>query len=129
MSPANVDSSKFDHYAVGLVTSVDSINKTGLKKVMVDVTGSGDSIQVLTNTKYVSVNWRVVVAKEGAIVSVDDGSSVQVKKSSVGGTASSGMLCDCPMLGWAGGSKGLVVQLPDRFRIGEQPPETRPKPI
>jgi len=64
VAPANVDSSKFDHYAVGLVTSVDSINKTGLKKVMVDVTGSGDSIQVLTNAKYVSVNWRVVVAKE-----------------------------------------------------------------
>lgn len=47
-----------------------------------------------------------MVACEQAIVpaggEVDDGVSVVVKKSSVGGVMSHGMLCDAPMLKWTG---------------------------
>lgn len=51
----------------------------------------------------------------------------QVKKTSVGGVISEGMLCDSYMLGWKGGGKGMAAILPDSFEIGSTPPESKPR--
>jgi tRNA-binding EMAP/Myf-like protein len=120
----------YDNYVVGLVLSVEPLKKD-LKKVMVDVKGDGEGVQIVTNAKYIEVNWKVVVALENSIVpaggSVDDGDAVLVKKTSVGGVMSHGMLCDSAMLNWTGGAKGFVQQLPDSFEIGSAPPSARPR--
>ena len=50
--------------------------------------------------------YRVVVAPAGSSVLDDEGELQPVKKASVGGVVSEGMLCDSYMLGWKGGGRG-----------------------
>ena len=50
-----------------------------------------------------------------------------VKKASVGGCMSEGMLCDPPMLGWVGGGAGNAALVPVDFAPGDTPPESRPR--
>ena len=52
---------------------------------------------------------------------------IVIKKASVGGQASFGMVCDCPMLGWKGGAAGTAALLPESFEIGGPPPPERPR--
>ena len=52
---------------------------------------------------------------------------LQVKKASVGGVTSEGMLCDSYMLGWKGGGRGMAAILPDIFDIGSTPPDSKPR--
>ncbi len=133
-APAS-SSGPYDHFAVGLVLQVEAIPKKDLKKVLVDITGDSDeskAIQIVTNAKHIEAGWKVVVALEGAVIPAgavfgEDPSAIQVKRASVGGTSSSGMLCDSEMLNWSGGAKGVVQRLPDSFTIGERPPPTRPR--
>ena len=40
---------------------------------------------------------------------------------------SEGMLCDGPMLGWAGGGAGTAVLLPDTFKPGDKLHGSRPR--
>jgi len=56
---------KFANYKIGLVKEVEDKGK--LKVCKVDV-GSGDPVQIVTNAKYLEVDWKVVVATEGAMV-------------------------------------------------------------
>ncbi len=42
---------------------------------------------------------------------------------------SEGMICDAPMLGWTGGAKGSVQQIPDEFPVGSRPPVSRPQTL
>ena len=49
----------------------------------------------------------MVVATVGAELKDGD----KVKRAPVGGVMSEGMLCDGPMLGWAGGGAGTAVPL------------------
>ena len=65
----------------------------------------------------------MVVATVGA--ELKDGE--KVKRAPVGGVMSEGMLCDGPMLGWAGGGAGTAVLLPDTFKPGDKPPGSRPR--
>mmetsp|Transcript_3411 Transcript_3411/g.5316 ORF Transcript_3411/g.5316 Transcript_3411/m.5316 type:complete len:176 (-) Transcript_3411:996-1523(-) len=132
----DASSSPYDNFKIGMILSVEPIAKQkDLKKVMVDVIGGGDeeeAIPVVTNAKYVDPGWRVVVALEIAIVPagsnlVEDTGVIQVKSTSVGGIMSRGMLCDSPMLGWTGGAKGQVQQLPDICAVGDTPPSERPR--
>ena len=50
-----------------------------------------------------------------------------MKKATVGGVVSEGMLCDSNMLGWSGGAKGVAVQVPDNFELGVAPPTSKPR--
>ena len=52
---------------------------------------------------------------------------VEVKKMSVGGTISEGMLCDSKMLSWAGGAEGLCVQVPPTCSPGDPAPTSKPR--
>ena len=130
--------SKYDNFKIARVLKVEAIPKQkDLKKILVDIVGDGNeesSIQIVTNAKYIEPNWLVVVALENAIVpagaDLGDGPDViQVKPCSVGGVKSYGILCDSPMLGWTGGAKGAVSQLPidDTYQIGDEPPSMRPR--
>lgn len=65
----------------------------------------------------------MVVATVGAELKDGD----KVKRAPVGGVMSEGMLCDGPMLGWAGGGAGTAVLLPDTFKPGDTPPRSRPR--
>lgn len=125
----------YANYSVGVVMNVDLIpKKKDLKKVMVDVIGDGNVdqfVQVVTNAKYVDVGWVVIVALENAIVPAgaslaDDTNAIQLKKTSIGGVKSEGMLCDSSMLQWTGGAKGAIQRLPDSYTAGMSPPLTRP---
>mmetsp|Transcript_16677 Transcript_16677/g.32485 ORF Transcript_16677/g.32485 Transcript_16677/m.32485 type:complete len:168 (+) Transcript_16677:24-527(+) len=123
---------KFANYLVGEVLQVDAIPKSNLKKVLIDVgDGKEGGTQVVTNAKYCDKGWRVVVATVGAVVPAgadlkEDADAIVVKKSSVQGVKSEGMVCDAPMLGWTGGGKGAIQQLDDTFEIGSAPPAERP---
>ena len=64
----------------------------------------------------------------GCSVLGDDGEMMEVTKATVGGVISEGMLCDSRMLGWAGGAKGIAVNLPDSFKCGEKPQSSKPRP-
>jgi tRNA-binding EMAP/Myf-like protein len=139
----------FAHYVVGRVESVEGIKGKKLKAVAVVVAavaedGAEDSkggaedaeaatVSVVTNAKYIDEGWLVVVALPGAVVPAgadpeEDSGAVTVAKASVGGRASHGMLCDSPMLGWAGGAAGKLVVLPEGgdFVVGGKPPAERP---
>ena len=115
----------YANYSVGVVMKVDLVpKKKDLKKVLIDVIGDGDEdkcIQVVTNAKYVDPGWKVVVASLS-----DDTNAVQLKKTSVGGVKSEGMICDSGMLQWTGGAKGAIQRLPDAYAIGDKPPLSRP---
>lgn len=56
----------------------------------------------------------------------EDDNAIVVKRMSVGGKASAGMLCDSPMLGWVGGAAGVAIKLDDTFAVGSPPPSARP---
>lgn len=69
---------------------------------------------------------RVAVALAGSVVELD-GEEVSIKKTSVGGVMSEGMLCDSKMLGWAGGGAGVAARIPDTVPIGSPPPAEKPR--
>ena len=53
---------------------------------------------------------------------------MEVKKTTVGGVVSQGILCDSNMLGWTGGAAGIAVQMPPELEIGSAPPSSKPRP-
>jgi tRNA-binding EMAP/Myf-like protein len=133
--PTETGNSKFSNYKIGKVLKVDPVAKSkDLKVCRIDVNGDGKeetSLQIVTNAKYCEVGWKVVVACIGAVVPAgavvgEDDEAIKVTKRAVQGVESQGMICDCDMLGWAGGAKGFIQQLPDSFNVGDSIPETRP---
>ena len=117
---------KYAGFKVGLVTAMEAIPKMSKLRVATISIGDDQSIVVVTNAKNVDVGLRVVVATVGSVVEME-GEEVEVKKSTVGGRKSEGMICDGSMLGWKGGGAGAAAILPDSFEVGSQPPLTRPR--
>jgi tRNA-binding EMAP/Myf-like protein len=107
-------------FVVGVVEECTDISPK-LKKVSVNV-GGEEALTIVTNASNVRQGTRTCVALVGTIV--DD---VEVKKMSVGGTTSEGMLCDSKMLNWAGGAEGLCVQVPPSFSPGDSAPTSKPR--
>lgn len=117
-----------ENYVVGVVTeseSIDGKKSKGLTELIVDV-GTEQSLTIVTNAKYVSEGKRVVVALVGAKIG-DPEDGLVVKKRSIGGVMSEGMICDAPMLKWAGGAAGQAVFLSEEFVPGSKPPMSRPR--
>ena len=113
-------------YVAGVVLSVDEVAKKDKLKLLSVNIGADDPVAIVTNAGNVctrTIGCRVVIAKVGAILK--DGEAV--KKSNVGGVPSNGMLCDAPMLGWAGGGAGTAVLLPEQFAPGDQCPSSKPR--
>ena len=111
-----------DQYAgfkCGLVTSVEDLADK-LKVCSVNIGKS--EVKIVTNAANVEEGTRVVVACVGAIVQGD-----ALKKKTVGGRASEGMLADAPMLGWTGGGAGAAAIVPEACAPGDRPPEKRPR--
>ena len=71
---------------------------------------------------------RVAVALAGTTYLNSEGELVPVKKATVAGTTSEGMLCDSRMLGWSGGGSGAAAQIPYGIDPGSAPPATKPRP-
>jgi tRNA-binding EMAP/Myf-like protein len=88
--------------------------------------GRGEPVAVVSSAPNLSVGARCVVALPGATVTVE-GEEVVVKAAAVGGVRSGGMLCDAPMLKWAGGGSGNAALVPDSFAPGDAPPAARPR--
>jgi tRNA-binding EMAP/Myf-like protein len=129
---------KYANYKVGQIIRVEPVAKNKyLKLCHVDVTGDGNEenyLPIVTNAKYAEAGWKVVVACVGAIVPAGatvcasgDDDVVKVSKKVVGGVESKGMLCDCHMLGWTGGAKGFIQQLPDNYSFDDAIPDSRPR--
>ena len=123
---------KYKNFKVGKVTEVEDKGKLKVFKVIFEE--DGEPLQIVTNAKHVDEDQMVVIACEGAIVpagaesEADGGQGIEVKKASVGGNASSGMLCDAPMLAWTGGAAGVPAKVEgfDYIELGGVPPMTRP---
>ena len=81
---------------------------------------------MVTNAPNVAVGARIVVAMVGATVN-DGGEEIVIKKASVGGAVSNGMVCSAPMLGWKGGGADTAALLPESFAPGVPPPSSRPR--
>mmetsp|Transcript_22528 Transcript_22528/g.31349 ORF Transcript_22528/g.31349 Transcript_22528/m.31349 type:complete len:165 (+) Transcript_22528:107-601(+) len=115
-----------DGYVVGEVVSCDPVpNKDKLLVLIIDI-GSEENVQVVTNAGNLKIGCRVVVATIGSKVRMGN-EEVEVKKASVGGVPSQGMLCDGPMLGWSGGGAGAAALLSQSYAPGSLPPSTRPR--
>ena len=102
-----------DGLVCGEIVSCDAIEgKDKLKRLTVRVADGDDDdgarLQIVTNAPNVDVGKRCVVAKIGS--TLRDGT--EVKKASVGGVTSEGMLCDSAMCGWSGGGAGAAALLP-----------------
>jgi tRNA-binding EMAP/Myf-like protein len=131
----NSCNNKYLNYKIGQIVTVEEIpKKKDLKKVLVNLsnTEEEDLIQIVTNAKYVEIGWKVVVALKDAIVPAgskldEDSNAMLVSPTSVGGVKSDGMICDSFMLGWNGGAKGVIQQIPDSYEIGTCPPDSRPR--
>lgn len=110
---------KYKGIKVGLVREVEELDEK-LKACTIDIGGA--DVSIVTNAANVAEGSRVVVATVGAVIQ-----DIEVKKKSVGGRASEGMLCDGPALGWVGGGAGAAAVVPDRYAAGDRPPERRPR--
>mmetsp|Transcript_33239 Transcript_33239/g.74080 ORF Transcript_33239/g.74080 Transcript_33239/m.74080 type:complete len:177 (+) Transcript_33239:96-626(+) len=110
----------FKNIVVGSVTSLEKV-KEKLSLLKVDV-GKADPLSIVTNAGNVKEGSRVVVAMVGAVVADEE-----VKKASIQGHPSEGMLCDGPMLGWVGGGAGAAALVPESFALGSAPPSSRPR--
>lgn len=128
-APGDDGESRFAGYAVGPVLSCEAVaGKDRLQALSVDVgAADGRALAIVTNASNVEAGVRVVVAKAGSRVPDGSGGELQVKKTSVGGVVSEGMLCDPPMLGWVGGGAGNAALVPDSFALGAPPPDKRPR--
>ena len=110
-------------FVVGLVSTAEAVSgKDKLSKLEVDV-GAGEPITIVTNASNVQAGSRVVVATVGTELRDE----TIVKKASVGGVVSEGMLCDAPMLGWVGGGAGAAAIVPESYNPGDAPPAERPR--
>jgi tRNA-binding EMAP/Myf-like protein len=130
---------KFENYKIGRIVRVEPVAKSkDLKLCHVDVSGDGNDdnlLPIVTNAKYAEAGWKVIVACIGAVVPAgatvsaegDDEDAMRVVKKNISGVESRGMLCDCQMLGWTGGAKGFIQQLPDSFNFGDAIPDSRPR--
>ncbi|KDO24172.1 hypothetical protein SPRG_10600 [Saprolegnia parasitica CBS 223.65] len=117
--------SPYAGYKVARVVGVEAIPKTKLRAVKVQVDDATE-LTIVTNARVDAGEERhIVVATIGSTVTID-GEEVEVKKATVGGRKSEGMLVDAPMLGWKGGAAGAAVFLPNTFAIGSEPPASRP---
>jgi hypothetical protein len=58
----------------------------------------------------------------------ESGEQATVRKATVGGVMSEGMLCDSKMLGWIGGAAGIAAQMPEALELGSAPPAQKPIP-
>ncbi len=119
----------YENYCCGLVLASEKLSDK-LKKCKVDV-GEGEekAITVVTNDSKVREGDRLIVARIGARVpasSTEEEGTIVVKKTSVAGTSSEGMLCDAPMLQWGNGSKGVAYRVPDSIDLGSCPPRIAP---
>jgi tRNA-binding EMAP/Myf-like protein len=108
-------------FVVALVTACEDLSGGKLKKCLLDV-GGDEPLTVVTNASNVREGTRTCVALVGT--EVED---VLVKKTSVGGVMSEGMLCDAKMLNWTSGAHGLCVQVPDSFKLGDPAPLSKPR--
>ncbi len=136
-SSSSSDGGKYANYKIGRIVRVELVAKSkDLKLCHVDVTGNEENLlPIVTNAKYAEAGWKVVVACIGAVVPAgatvsedgDDDDAMKVTKKNISGVESRGMLCDCHMLGWTGGAKGFIQQLPDSFNIGDAVPDSRPR--
>ena len=93
-------------------------------------------VQIVTNAKHVEEGDIVAVAKEEAIVPAgaepesDGGEGIEVKKTTVGGVQSAGMLCDGVMLSWPAGTAGVLAkfnEFEEHFPVGGAPPLIKPR--
>jgi len=125
----------YEHFFIGRIESAEAVKKLMKLSVSIknDVGTEEDDVlplTVVTNDTKVSVGDLIVIATVGAIVPAgkteDDGGEL-VKKTSVGGIASHGMVCDATMLSWVGGGKGTAVKMEgEKFKPGMKPPPVRP---
>lgn len=130
--------SHISSYKVGVIKSLEDCGNCSKSKgkslrkcdIQVSPNDDDDLITVVTSATNVREGSRIVVAPVGSFfIGSNDGSDdlLEVKKATVGGVISEGMLCDSVMLGWIGGAKGIAVQIPDTFEIGSAPPVTKPR--
>eukprot|EP00759_Apiculatamorpha_spiralis_P031435 PhF_6_TR33090/c0_g1_i1/m.48719 len=121
-APTAEGNDRFKGFVVGkVIEAVPITGKDKLTALTVDV-GVKELVPVVTNASNVKAGCHVVVALVGALVNDEP-----IKKTSVGGKPSHGMVCDAPMLGWTGGGAGAAVLLPESFPVGSAPPDKRPR--
>ena len=108
----------------GEIASLEPVEgKDKLKKLFVKVSDDADAEAhvIVTNAPNVEVGKRLVVVLAGG--TLRDGT--EVRKTTVGGVLSVGMVCDSTMCGWSGGGAGTAALLPLDFPLGAPAPSSR----
>jgi tRNA-binding EMAP/Myf-like protein len=109
-------------YVVGQVVELEDMPGGKLRKLKIDVGGSGKLPTVVSVAPNVAVGFKLVVALPGATVG-----DVVIKAMSIGGVTSEGVLLDAPALGWTGGGAGTAALVPESTPLGSRPPALRPR--
>lgn len=112
---------------IGRITACDSIpGKDKLKEIAVDI-GQQENVKIVTNAPNVTANMLTVIATLDTELEIN-GDVIVVKKQSVGGRVSFGLVCDSKMCNWRGGAEGIAVNLPDDgYAIGDPCPPAKPR--
>lgn len=106
------------------VLACDAIEgRDKLKKIVVRVDDAGTTIALVTNAPNVETGKRLVVCPAGG--TLRDGT--EVRRATVGGCVSDGVVCDSVMCGWSGGGAGSAALLPGDFPLGSAAPSARPR--
>jgi len=118
-------SDPYHNIVVGVVDTVEKVPKSEkLLKLSINV-GKDEPVTIVTNS-FVKNNDRIIVALENAVLGGGD-DQITVKKISVGGVMSYGVVCEASMINWKGGKKGACCKVPDSFKAGDKCPSTKPR--
>ena len=114
-------------FIVGEVVECNEVpGKDRLRACKVNVGDPSQPLSIVTTAPNVRLGTRCIVATVDTEIDVN-GECEKVKRATVGGVVSEGMLCDSKMLGWAGGAAGVAAHLPDSFAIGSVAPKSKPR--
>jgi tRNA-binding EMAP/Myf-like protein len=95
-----------------------------LKDILVNI--GDESVKIITNAPNIRIGSRTVIATLGTELEVN-GEIISIKKQTVGGRKSEGIVCDSKMCGWSGGASGVAVQIPDQIPVGSPCPASKPR--
>ena len=91
-------------------------NADRLAVTTVDI-GSDEVVRIVCGAPNVNAGQKVLVAKVGATIYKEDGSSFSIKKAKIRGEHSQGMICAEDELGLGSNHDGIMV-LPDDYKVG-----------
>lgn len=91
-----------------VVSCLPHPNADKLKLTQVDL-GKGRQVQIVCGAANVAAGQKVVVASEGTVLTLSDGSKLKIRKAKIRGEHSEGMICSASEIGLSQEGEGILV--------------------